>query len=181
MSTTTTRYDRNQRLFGQEGQRKLTTTKVVVVGVSGLGSPLAQQLALLGVGRLGLIDPEELDDTNRNRFVGARDCDPVPGSLKVALVERMIHEINSRVKVEPLDKDLVSEESFALIEEADWVFGCLDDDGPRFILNELCAAYAIPYIDLASEVHEDGEIRWARLRRIGWCRMPLLPRRTGHG
>ena len=156
MSTLHERYQRNVDLFGDKGQRKLRDTRAVVVGVSGLGSPLAQQLALLGVGHIGLIDPEELDNTNRNRFVGARECDPVPGSPKVALVQRMIREINSDVTVLPIQEDLVIEESFALIKAAHWAFGCFDDDGPRFILNELCAAYEIPYIDLASEVPEDG-------------------------
>ena len=156
MSILPERYDRNLGLFGGEGQKRLRDTTVIVVGVSGLGSPLAQQLGLLGVGRVGLIDPQELDDTNRNRFVGACECDPVPGSQKVKLVERMIRAINSEVTVIPIPEDLVSETSFAHIKEADWVFGCLDHDGPRFVLNELCAAYAIPYIDLASQVHEDG-------------------------
>ena len=82
MSTFPERYDRNLGLFGDEGQRRLRDATTVVVGVSGLGSPLAQQLGLLGVGRIGLIDPQELDETNRNRFVGACECDPVPGSRK---------------------------------------------------------------------------------------------------
>ena len=142
MNTLHERYQRNVDLFGDKGQRKLRDTRAVVVGVSGLGSPLALQLALLGVGHIGLIDPEELDNTNRNRFVGARESDPVPGSPKVALVERMIGETNSDVTVLPIQEELVTEESFALIKAADWAFGCFDDDGPRFILNELCAAYA---------------------------------------
>ena len=157
MSAMSERYDRSAKLFGWEGQEKLRKTRTVIAGVSGLGSPLAQQLALLGVGELVLIDPEELDDTNRNRFVGARRDDPVPGSPKVELVARLIREINPGVNVVPIQADLVSEESFSLVKAADWVFGCFDDDGPRFVLNELCAAYEIPYIDLASDVYTDGD------------------------
>ncbi len=156
MSAPSERYERSARLFGWEGQQKLLRTRTVIVGVSGLGSPLTQQLALLGVGEVGLIDPEDLDDTNRNRFVGARWEDRVPGSPKVELAARMIGEINPEVNVVPLQQDLINEESFSLIKAADWVFGCFDDDGPRFVLNELCAAYAKPYIDLASDVHPDG-------------------------
>lgn len=154
MSALPTRYDRNIRLFGGEGQRKLRATKVVIVGVGGLGSPLAQHLALLGVGQVTLVDDEELDETNRNRFVGARHDDPVPGTAKVALVARLIREINPDVIAVPLKCSLVTPEAFAAVKAADWVFGCFDDDGPRFILNELCAAYAKPYIDLASDVPE---------------------------
>jgi molybdopterin/thiamine biosynthesis adenylyltransferase len=150
------RYDRNIRLFGEEGQRTLRATRVTVIGVGGLGSPLVQHLALLGVGSMTLVDDEELDETNRNRFVGARHDDPVPGSAKVLIAARLVREIDSVIDVTPLKVGLVSEAAFAAVKEADWVFGNFDGDGPRAILNELCAAYAKPYIDLASDVPEAG-------------------------
>lgn len=150
------RYHRSTLLFGGEGQRKLCSTSVVVIGTGGLGSPLIQHLALLGVKRVTSVDDEELDETNRNRFIGARATDPVPGSPKVDLVSRMIREINPEVETVPLHCGLVSEEAFAAVRQADWVFGCFDSDGPRAILNEICAAYEKPYIDLASDVLEPG-------------------------
>jgi molybdopterin/thiamine biosynthesis adenylyltransferase len=94
------RYHRNVMLFGEEGQRKLRQTKVVIAGVGGLGSPLAQHMALLGVEEVGLIDDEELDDTNRNRFIGARADDPVPGSPKVSLAARLIHETSAHASLQ---------------------------------------------------------------------------------
>ena len=150
------RYHRSMLLFGAEGQRRLRETSVVVVGAGGLGSPLTQHLALMGVKRVTAADDDELDETNRNRFVGARHDDPVPGSKKVDLVCRMVQEINPDVEAVPLRYGLVSEEVFAAVREADWVFGCFDKDGPRAILNELCAVYEKPYIDLASDVPEPG-------------------------
>lgn len=150
------RYDRNILLFGAEGQARLRATRVAVVGVGGLGSPIVQHLALLGVGEILLIDPEELDDTNRNRFVGAKAADPVPGSPKVSLAARLVVEINPEVAVTPVPYGLVSPQSFNALKAADWVIGGFDHDGPRFILNEICAAYAKPYIDLASDVPEAG-------------------------
>lgn len=149
------RYHRNILLFGAEGQRKLRNTSVFVGGAGGLGSALSQHLALLGVKRVRLADYDELDESNRNRQIGVRHDDPVPGSAKVELLCRMIHEINPEVEAVPLPYALVSEEAFTAVREADWVFGCFDDDGPRAILNELCAAYEKPYIDLASDVPED--------------------------
>lgn len=150
------RYDRNIRLFGEDGQRRLREEKVAVVGVGGLGSPLAQHLALLGVGQIALVDDEELDNTNRNRFIGARHDDPVPGSPKVELVARLIREINPDVMAIPLKCSLITSEAFNAVREADCIFGCFDEDGPRAVLNELCAAYAKPYFDLASDVPEPG-------------------------
>lgn len=150
------RYHRNTRLFGIEGQKKLAQTKVAIVGVSGLGSPLAQQLALLGVGEIACIDKEELDETNRNRFVGAVESDPIPGSVKVSLACRHIKAINSRVEAHAVSHRLESQEAFEAIRKSDWVFGCLDHDGPRAILNELCVAYDKPYMDFASDVPAEG-------------------------
>ncbi len=148
------RYERNIRFFGEYGQRKLRQTKVTLVGVGGLGSPLAQHLALLGVHSITLVDGEELDETNRNRFIGARHRDPVPGSPKVELVARQISEMNPDVEAKPIQNELVTLEAFEAVKSSDWVFGCFDEDGPRFILNELCSAYEVPYIDLASDIHK---------------------------
>ncbi len=89
------RYDRSMRLFGADGQRALARVVATLVGGGGVGSALAQHLALLGVRRITSIDPEELDETNRNRFIGARMTDPVPGTLKVDLIDRLIRETNS--------------------------------------------------------------------------------------
>jgi molybdopterin/thiamine biosynthesis adenylyltransferase len=80
----------------------------------------------------------------------------VPGSPKVDLVSRMVKEINPDVDAIALPCGLVSPEAFAAVKQADWVFGCFDKDGPRAILNELCAVYEKPYIDLASDVPEPG-------------------------
>ena len=150
------RYDRSMRLFGADGQRALARVAATLVGGGGVGSALAQHLALLGVRRITSIDPEELDETNRNRFIGARMTDPVPGTLKVALIDRLVRETNSEVDSNPVAKSFLSIEAFDAIKASDWVFGCLDDDGPRAVLNELCAAYRLPYIDLATDVPAEG-------------------------
>ena len=150
------RDDRNIRLFGAQGQFRLQLLTVVIVGVGGLGSVLAQQLAFLGVGHIILVEDEELSETNRNRYVGARATDKVPGIVKVAIAERLIKDIDPQIKVTKITDQLLSNEAFAAIRGADWVFCCLDDDGPRAILNELCVAYDRPYVDLASDVPEPG-------------------------
>ena len=76
------RFDRQESFFGKAGQEKLRHASVAIVGVGGLGTHVAQQLALLGIGKLALIDHEELSETNRNRYVSARHDDPISGSPK---------------------------------------------------------------------------------------------------
>ena len=146
------RFDRQMALFGEEGQKKIGASRVAVVGVGGLGTHVVQQLALLGVGGLVLIDSEELDPTNGNRYVTMRHDDSCPGTPKVDLGERSVKLIDPGIHVDKVQDSLVSEDAFAGVIGADCAFGCLDSEGARLVLNELCAAYSRPYLDLASDV-----------------------------
>lgn len=148
----TGRFDRQIALFGEEGQAKIVAARVAVVGAGGLGSHVIQQLALLGVREFAVIDSEELADTNRNRYVTARFDDPVPGTLKTDIAERLIRAVDPDAVVQKIPDSLVSAEAFQAVINADYVFGCLDSEGARLILNELCSAYTRPYFDLASDI-----------------------------
>lgn len=151
-SVASERFNRHMPLFGEEGQKKLAAARVAVVGVGGIGTHVVQQLALLGVGRLTLVDPQELATTDRNRYVTARHDDSIPGALKVDIGERTVKAIDPRIEVDKVPCSLITQEAFAAITAADYVFGCLDSEGLRLVMNELCAAYARPYFDLASDV-----------------------------
>ncbi len=148
----TGRFDRHMPLFGEEGQKKIAAAHVVIVGTGGLGSHVVQQLSLLGSRHLTVIDAEELADTNRNRYVTARFDDPIPGTRKVDIAERLAHSIDPSIRMEKVFDSFVSPDGFGAIISADYVFGCLDSEGARLVLNELCAVYTRPYIDLASDV-----------------------------
>ena len=166
------RYDRNIRFFGKEGQDRLASVSVAVVGVGGLGTHVAQQLALLGVGRLVLIDKGELKESSRNRYIGARHDDPVPGSPKAFIGERLVHDINPRIAVDPVHDQLASHAAFEAIKGCDYVFGCLDNDAARLVLNELCLAYSRPYFDLASDI--PGESQYGGRICVAWDGMGCL-------
>lgn len=153
---TADRFDRNVRLFGREGQERLCRTKATLIGVGGLGGHVAQQLALLGVGALHLVDPEELSLSNRNRYIGVRYDDPIPGSPKVDLAKRLVKSIDPNIPVTAARVGLLSREGFDAVLAADAVFGCVDHDGVRFVLNEFCLAYDKPLIDLASDAPAPG-------------------------
>jgi molybdopterin/thiamine biosynthesis adenylyltransferase len=150
------RFNRNERLFGKEGQKRLRRTRVLVAGAGGLGSHVIAQAALLGAGGVGTVDREELSLSNRNRYVGAWHADPIPGTTKVALAQRHIQLIDHSIEVTAINDDIVSKASLGALTKADFVIGCVDDDGVRFFLNEACLAYRRPLIDLASDVPEPG-------------------------
>lgn len=142
--------DRTVQFVGREGQDRLRAAHVAVVGVGGLGTHVVQQLAFLRVGRLSLIDSEELKSTSRNRYVVSRWDDV--GKRKVDVARAYVLEVEPTTDVQTIHESLVSNEAFAAIRGSDYVFGCLDSDGARLVLNELCSAYARPYIDVATEI-----------------------------
>lgn len=165
---TSDRLDRQLPLFGKEGQARLDAARVAVVGIGGLGTHVVQQLALLHVRELGLVDSEELATTDRNRYVGARHDDPIPGTPKVGIGERIVREIDPTIRVHKVRDSLVSEAGFNEVIAADYVFGCLDSEGARLVLTELCAAYAKPFLDLASDIVPSEAVTYGGRVCVAW-------------
>lgn len=157
---TMTRFDRNVRFFGEEGQSRLRNTTVAVIGAGGLGSHVIQQLSFLGIGSLRIIDDDVVDETSRNRLVGSESDDATSGTLKVDVGERLARVVDPTIDVTKHPDSFISDRGFELIAGADYVFGCLDSEGARLILTELCAAYTRPYIDLASDIEPGDRTRY---------------------
>jgi len=152
------RFDRNIRFFGLDGQRLLRESVVAIVGCGGLGQHVIQQLAYLGVRKLIVIDDEDLSTTNKNRYVLAQHTDPVPGLRKVDLVKRSVAMIDPTIEIVSVHANLRSREVFDVLKQVNVIFGCLDDDGPRFILNEFALAYDKELFDLASDTENKGPL-----------------------
>jgi hypothetical protein len=154
------RYSRNEALFGSEGQRKIATTKVAIIGLGGLGSHVGQQLGYLGVTDYGLVDFDIVTDSSMNRLVGAVDTDVAKQTTKIVVADRTIKAINPEAAVRLVDAKVEAPEVETVIAAADVVFGCLDRDMPRLKLIELCARYAKPLFDLASDTGGEGDEIW---------------------
>jgi molybdopterin/thiamine biosynthesis adenylyltransferase len=154
------RFSRNERLFGAEGQKRIGATKIAIVGLGGLGSHVAQQLAYLGVANYGLLDFDIVTDSSLNRLVGAGDADVAAATKKVIVAKRTITRINLDAMVRTADDRVDGPEAEPLVRGADVVFGCLDRDLPRLQLTELCARYAKPLFDLASDVGGEADELW---------------------
>ncbi len=148
------RYARHLGLFGAEGQEKIAAASVAVIGLGGLGSHLVQQLAYLGVRQFHLIDGDCVEETNLNRLIGAGEADL--GLAKVEVAERLIAQIcpNPKVSVEAHHFDPV--EISSGLERVGFLFGCVDQDPVRAALVGFTSTNRIPYLDLASDVMEDG-------------------------
>lgn len=149
------RYSRNELLFGAEGQRRIRAARVGIVGLGGLGSQVAQQLAYLGVLDFVLVDRDTVTESSLNRLIGA-GADDV-GMAKTAVADRMLTAIQPDVRVIPKETMLPDEAAQDTLSDRTYIFGCLDEDGPRLILTELAMSLGITYLDSASDVLPDGE------------------------
>jgi molybdopterin/thiamine biosynthesis adenylyltransferase len=138
------------------GQQRIRATGVTVVGLGGLGSHTAQQLAYLGVENYGLVDFDIVTESSLNRLVGAQHADIEARTKKTEVAQRTIKAINPIARVDPVDARVTDADVEPLIRSADIVFGCLDRDLPRLQLTELCARYDRPLFDLASDVRGEG-------------------------
>ncbi len=149
------RFDRNERFFGVDGQCLLRESVVAVVGCGGLGTHVIQQLAYLGVRKIIVIDDEDLGLTNKNRYVLAYHSDPDTGFAKVDMIERSVAMIDPTIEVVTVQASVRSLKAFDTMREARTIFGCLDNDGARLILNEYALAYGKELFDLATDTHKD--------------------------
>ncbi len=150
------RFDRQLMLFGQAGQEKIGDSHVVIAGLGGTGSHVAQQLAFLGVRKFGLIDADYATKSSRNRLIGMRPSDIEAKTPKVIIAERMIREIEPEADIAVVNDTFLSEAGAAELARASCIFGCMDRDGARLLLNEFACANNRPYFDIATDTDKDG-------------------------
>jgi hypothetical protein len=173
---TDTRFGRQELLFGKEGQELIAATPVAITGVGGNGTQVAQDLAHLGTQKFVLIEPGRFKESGRNRYIGHRHDDPT-GTHKLDIAKRMIWSVNPDAEITAIPHPLESAESRDALAGVDVVFGCLDNEGPRFTLNEICAEHRKRLIDVATEIlpGQNGEpLRYGGRVFVLWDRPGCL-------
>lgn len=121
---------------GLEGQRKIKAAGIMVTGAGGLGSPVAYYLAAAGVGKMTVVDSDQLEISNLNRQI-LHNSDRI-GMYKAESAGRTISSLNPEVEVKVCCDRLTPENAVELIGESDLVVDCTDNFSTRFILNEAC-------------------------------------------
>ena len=142
--------------FGQGTFEQLQHLRVGVVGASGTGSPVIEELARNGVGELVLVDPDVVEDKNLNRIWNSTRQDAQEGRSKVNVAARAIAAMGLGTGVETLAANLFDWGAVRAIASCDIVFGCMDTVDGRYLLNKLAAFYLLPYIDLGVKLEADG-------------------------
>ncbi len=167
------RYDRHVRLvgFGQEGQDRIRSASVLVLGAGGLGSPVIQYLAAAGVGTIAVVDGDTVDSTNLQRQVLFDES--AIGANKVDAALESVRSLNSGVNVVPIATWLDSANAKHLFDGHDLIVDASDNYASRLAVNDAAAALGIPFIHGAA-------IRWEGLvagfdPRVGPCYRCLFP------
>ena len=143
-STPDRRYDRTVRALGLDGQRRLESATVGVVGVGGLGSMVAEQLARLGVDELVLVDPDEVEASNLSRLVGVYDHHV--GQPKVTAVrEHLWKSSGGSLTVEAVPERV--QDCAGVLDRCDVVIGCVDSVTARSYCNEYAVKHLTYYLD----------------------------------
>jgi hypothetical protein len=148
---------RHAQLFGSGTTQLLRRLSVAVVGCSGTGSPVIEQVVRLGVGRLVLVDPDEVEEKNLNRIINAKHEDAQERRPKVEVLASAIANMGFGTEVIPVCENVVSRRAVELVADCDIVFGCMDGVEGRHLLNRLASYYLLPYFDLGVKLQADGQ------------------------
>ncbi|MEM1406144.1 MAG: molybdopterin-synthase adenylyltransferase MoeB [Bacteroidota bacterium] len=141
--------------FNIEGQRKLKNAKVLVVGTGGLGAPLLQYLTAAGVGTIGIVDFDVVDDSNLQRQV-LFSTDNV-GEPKVDAALRRLEGLNPHINFRVYNTQLTSENALEIIQDYDVVADGTDNFPTRYLVNDACMILDKPNV-YASIFRFDGQI-----------------------
>ena len=140
------RYARQTQLkdFGPEGQQKLSQSKVLVVGLGGLGLPALQYLNAMGVGTLGLMDQDVIELHNLQRQVLYTEQDV--GRLKLEVVHEKLSAQNSLSHFNLYDTFLTKDNALEIINEYDLVVDATDNFPTRYLINDACVLLKKPFV-----------------------------------
>lgn len=150
----TERYQRQIVLpdFGPEGQRKLTEAKVLVVGAGGLGVPVLQYLAGMGVGQITIVDEDVVSLSNLQRQVLYRTDDV--GKKKVEVAKSSLRQLNPGIEIDVVDEMISRSNAEQLVSGNQVVIDCTDSIEARYIINDACVVVGVPFVYGALYRHE---------------------------
>ncbi|MEO8072227.1 MAG: molybdopterin-synthase adenylyltransferase MoeB [Acidobacteriota bacterium] len=170
------RYSRHLILpeVGLEGQRKLKAARVLMIGTGGLGSPLGLYLAAAGIGTLGLVDFDVVDESNLQRQIihGTKDV----GRPKIESAQDRLKDINPNVKIEAHETRLTSENALELFRDFDVVVDGTDNFPTRYLVNDACVLTGKPNV-YGSIFRFEGQasVFWAEKGACYRCLYPEPP------
>jgi adenylyltransferase/sulfurtransferase len=170
------RYSRHLILpeVGLEGQRKLKAARVLMIGTGGLGSPVGLYLAAAGVGTIGIVDFDVVDESNLQRQIihGTKDV----GRPKIKSALDRLADINPNIKIDAYETRLTGENALELFNEYDLVVDGTDNFPTRYLVNDACVLTGKPNV-YGSIFRFEGQasVFWAQKGACYRCLYPEPP------
>jgi sulfur-carrier protein adenylyltransferase/sulfurtransferase len=129
---------------GMDGQLKLKNAKVLCIGTGGLGAPLGVYLAAAGVGRIGLVDFDVVDNSNLQRQIlfGTKDI----GRPKIAAAADRLRDLNPDIQIDTFETRLTSENALELFKDYDIIVDGTDNFPTRYLVNDACVLLGKPNV-----------------------------------
>lgn len=130
--------------IGEMGQQKLRDARVLVIGAGGLGCPVLQNLAAAGVGNIGIVDGDVVDETNLHRqlLYTLKDC----GNSKAETARKVILELNPEINVTAFSEFFTSQNAARIVGEYQIIVDCTDAITVRYLINDMSVAKRIPMV-----------------------------------
>lgn len=138
-----------------DGQEKLLSARVLIIGLGGLGSPVAMYLAAAGVGHLVLADFDAVELTNLQRQIAHTTARI--GMNKSASAAQALRELNPDVQIECIERLLDADNLAAQVERANVVLDCTDNFATRFAINAACVTAKVPLVSGAA-IRLEGQV-----------------------
>ena len=156
------------------GQDRLRRAKVLIVGLGGLGSPVSMYLAAAGVGTLGLVDFDTVDESNLQRQILYGQSDVERPKLEVTL--QRLHEINPLIELQGHPLRLGSDNALDVVRQYDLVVDGSDNFPTRYLVNDACVLADRPNV-YGSIFRFDGQVSifWGRKGPCYRCLFPVPP------
>lgn len=151
------RYNRHMILdgFGEEGQRRLSSSSVLIVGAGGLGSPCALYLAAAGVGTIGIADADIVSVSNLQRQVIHFTDDA--GQQKVKSASEKMQRLNPEIKIETYPDFITAQNAADIFGKYDFIIDCTDSFSSKYLVNDACVLLGKPFC-IAGIVRYAGQI-----------------------
>ena len=160
---------------GVAGQKRIFSSKVLVIGAGGLGSPLILYLANSGIGNIGIIDDDKIEISNLNRQVlfTTRDV----GKLKVVQAKKVIKKINNKIKVNIYKSNIGKNNIKSIISKFDIICDGTDNFKSRYLINDYCLKYKKRLISAAISKFNAQIFNFNFRKKIPCyrCFMPEIP------
>ena len=168
------RYARHISLpsFGIEGQERLKRSRVLCIGAGGLGSPCSIYLAAAGVGKIGIIDMDTVDESNIQRQIlhGSEDV----GKKKIESAEETIRNINPNVELDLYDQEFNETNALNIACKYDIIIDGTDNFPSRYLVNDASVLLGIPNI-YGSIFRFEGQVTVFSTSNNGPCYRCLFP------